>query len=211
MVVDVEGGRQGGRRHPEDRTTVPSKTYARRARAREKSSSRPAGRLWETALHPDSVKARRDAFQSSSKGLPRYYDYRSWTQTTFMFVDRAPGNYAWAWALCVVVAAAWTAARKRWDALRGEFYDLEELERMYTLIFTTVGFMLVFRMARAAVRYWDCRAAWGAIIFKSYSLCDNAIVVHRTHRAVAGRGARSLVRRLRRGRQVRVTTGEVSV
>ena len=145
-------------------------------RSAEKSSSRPAGRLWETALHPDSVKARRDAFQSSCKGLPRYYDYRSWTQTTFMFVDRAPGNYAWAWALCVVVAAAWTAARKRWDALRGEFYDLEELERMYTLIFTTVGFMLVFRMARAAVRYWDCRAAWGAIIFKSYSLCDNAIV-----------------------------------
>ena len=34
---------------------------------------------------------------------------------------------------------------------------------------------------------------------------------HRTHRAVAGRGARSLVRRLWRGRQVRVTTGEVSV
>ena len=30
--------------------------------------------------------------------------------------------------------------------------------------------------SRAAVRYWDCRAAWGAIIFKSYSLCDNAIV-----------------------------------
>ena len=177
VVVDVEGDGKAvdGTPKNENHGAVENVRATSPGRA-ENSSSRPAGRLWETALHPDSVKARCDAFQSSSKGLPRYYDYRSWTQTTFMFVDRAPGNYAWAWALCVVVAAAWTAARKRWDALRSELYDLEEFERMYTLIFTTLGFMLVFRMARAAVRFWDCRAAWGAIIFKSYSLCDNAIV-----------------------------------
>ena len=123
-------------------------------------------------VHPHAARL----LQQLLQGPPRYYDYRSWTQTTFMFVDRAPGNYAWAWALCVVVATAWVCARKRWDALRGDFYQLEEFERMYTLIFTTLGFMLVFRMSRAAVRFWDCRAAWGAIIFKSYSLCDNAIV-----------------------------------
>ena len=178
VVVDVErdgavDGTAGHptRSHPENVTQVAKVDADPRA-----SSRRPAGRLWETALHPESIRTRLDYFNNSSKGLPRYYDYRSWTQTTFMFVDRAPGNYAWAWALCVVVATAWVCARKRWDALRGDFYQLEEFERMYTLIFTTLGFMLVFRMSRAAVRFWDCRAAWGAIIFKSYSLCDNAIV-----------------------------------
>ena len=130
VVVDVEGDAAVDGTPKNENQGAVENVRATSPRSAEKSSSRPAGRLWETALHPDSVKARRDAFQSSCKGLPRYYDYRSWTQTTFMFVDRAPGNYAWAWALCVVVAAAWTAARKRWDALRGEFYDLEELERM---------------------------------------------------------------------------------
>lgn len=35
--------------------------------------------------------------------------------------------------------------------------------RVYTLIFSALGFMLVFRLTRAAIRYWDCRAAWGTI------------------------------------------------
>ena len=58
----------------------------------------------------------------------------------------------------------------------------------------------------------DCRAAWGAIIFKSYSLCDNAIVaIGPIAPSQAAAGARSLVRRLWRWRQVRVTTGGISV
>ena len=127
---------------------------------------RPSGRLWDSMLHPDAVETRATSFAFSSKGLPKYYDYRNWTATTFMIRDRAMGNFVWPWALCVVVAAAWVALVKHVEELRHPRYNLVEFERMYSLIFTALGFMLVFRLSRAAVRFWDCRAAWGTIAMR---------------------------------------------
>ena len=84
VVVDVERDGAVTRSHPEN----VSATQTAKVDADPRTSSRrPAGRLWETALHPESIRTRLDYFNNSSKGLPRYYDYRSWTQTTFMFVD----------------------------------------------------------------------------------------------------------------------------
>jgi putative membrane protein len=34
----------------------------------------------------------------------------------------------------------------------------------YNLVLTTLSFLLVFRMNRAAVRFWDCRQMWGKLI-----------------------------------------------
>jgi len=39
-----------------------------------------------------------------------------------------------------------------------------------------LGFMLVFRLSRAAIRFWDCRTAWGDIILHGRYLVDDAIV-----------------------------------
>ena len=127
---------------------------------------RPRGRLWETMLHPHAVETRSKAFAFSSKGLPKYYDYRNWTAMTFILRERAMGNFVWPWALCVVVAVAWVALVKNVEELRHPRYNLVEFERMYSLIFTALGFMLVFRLSRAAVRFWDCRAAWGTIAMR---------------------------------------------
>jgi putative membrane protein len=38
------------------------------------------------------------------------------------------------------------------------------------LIFSLLAFMLVFRLNRAAIRFWDCRAAWGAIVMRGRNL-----------------------------------------
>ena len=123
-------------------------------------------RLWTTLPDAEARGIRADAFARSSKGLPAYYDYRSWSATTFMLRDRAMGNFAWPWFLCVAVAAVWHALYASFEHLRHERYDLSEFERMYALIFTALGFMLVFRLSRAAVRFWDCRAAWGLVIMR---------------------------------------------
>ena len=88
------------------------------------------------------------------------YDYRSWVGTTLILRDRAASNYVWPWALTVLVAAVWVTATRQFPELQNPRYDLSEFERVYTLIFSALGFLLVFRLTRAAVRYWDCRAAW---------------------------------------------------
>ena len=94
------------------------------------------------------------------------YDLPKLTAMTFILRERAMGNFVWPWALCVVVAVAWVARVKNVEERRRPRYNLVEFERMYSLIFTALGFMLVFRLSRAAVRFWDCRAAWGTIAMR---------------------------------------------
>jgi putative membrane protein len=93
-----------------------------------------------------------------------------------MFRDRAVGNFAYPWFLCVAVSAVWWALYENVSHLRHPRYDLSEFDRMYALIFTALGFMLVFRLSRAAIRFWDCRTAWGTIAMRGRALCDDAIV-----------------------------------
>ena len=47
----------------------------------------------EAMLHPHAVETRSKAFAFSSKGLPKYYDYRNWTAMTFILRERAMGNF----------------------------------------------------------------------------------------------------------------------
>ena len=141
-------------------------------------SANPTARClaWHTLTGPDAVRRRAAAFAFSSNGLPKKYDYRDWTATTFMFRDRAVGNFAYPWFLCVAVSAVWWALYENVSHLRHPRYDLSEFDRMYALIFTALGFMLVFRLSRAAIRFWDCRTAWGTIAMRGRALCDDAIV-----------------------------------
>ena len=45
---------------------------------------------------------------------------------------------------------------------------------------TTLSFLLVFRMSRAAVRWWDSRSFWGVIIAKSRDLATRVIAMPST-------------------------------
>jgi predicted membrane chloride channel (bestrophin family) len=52
---------------------------------------------------------------------------------------------------------------------------------IYTLVLTTsLAFMLVFRLNRVAIRWWDTRAMWGSIITNTRVL-TSAIVEHCNH------------------------------
>mmetsp|Transcript_5731 Transcript_5731/g.10866 ORF Transcript_5731/g.10866 Transcript_5731/m.10866 type:complete len:313 (+) Transcript_5731:362-1300(+) len=52
---------------------------------------------------------------------------------------------------------------------------------IYTLVLTTsLAFMLVFRLNRVAIRWWDTRTMWGAVIVHTRSL-TSAIVEHCRH------------------------------
>ena len=117
----------------------------------------------DTILAPEAVAMRTASFTASASHM-RDYDYHSWVATTFIFRARAPSNFIYPWLLVMSVTVSWTLlTRTFFTALQHPRYDLSEFERVYALIFTALGFLLVFRLTRAAVRYWDCRTAWGAI------------------------------------------------
>ena len=117
----------------------------------------------DTILAPEAVAMRTASFTASASHM-RDYDYHSWVATTFIFRARAPSNFIYPWLLVMSVTVSWTLlTRTFFTALQHPRYGLSEFERVYALIFTALGFLLVFRLTRAAVRYWDCRTAWGAI------------------------------------------------
>ena len=138
-------------------------------------------RLWDTMNHPAAVASRSAAFAFSSKGLPRKYDYRDWSSTTFILRDRAVSNFIWPLCLCVGVALGWSVLYFTVEPLRHDRYDLSEFSTMFGLVFTALGFMLVFRLSRAAIRFWDCRTAWGTIAMRGRVLVDDVIVTLGPH------------------------------
>ena len=171
VVVDVNGavsavgnGNARGKGIPHDTHAPPNETAS------------DGTRLWTTLNHPSSVSTRSSAFAFSSNGLPRKYDYRDWSSTTFIFRDRAVSNFIWPWGLCVAVSLVWCVLYKSVEDLQHARYDLSEFGSMYALIFTALGFMLVFRLSRAAIRFWDCRTAWGTIAMRGRMLVDDVIV-----------------------------------
>lgn len=176
VVVEVshDAGFDAGRSGNGFGHVVPSDAHGTELKSDARDGTVP--RLWHTLPGPDAVRRRAAAFAFSSNGLPRKYDYRDWTATTFMLRDRAIGNFAYPWLLCVSVSAVWWALYEHVEHLRHPRYDLSEFDRMYALIFTALGFMLVFRLSRAAIRFWDCRTAWGTIAMRGRALCDDCIV-----------------------------------
>jgi putative membrane protein len=54
--------------------------------------------------------------------------------------------------------------------------QLSKVESVYLIMFSTLGFLIVFRLTRAAVRFWDCRHAWGNMVIYSRCLADALMV-----------------------------------
>jgi len=186
VVLDVRGDDVDARRESSPRATsyAPDGSATRedassaelsRPRSNRAPSTTRAGRLWDTMLDPDATR-RRDAHfaRANEVGHHRAYDYSSWTDTTFAvgLRARAVNNFRWPWALVNGVTIVWCALARNVDALD---WDLTAFERGYALIFSLLAFLLVFRVNRAAVRWWDCRTAWGAIVLGGRLLADDAI------------------------------------
>lgn len=153
-----------------DETNTTTTTATRRKRA---PGCRP--RLRDSMLAPEATATRSASFTASSSHI-REYDYHSWVATTFILRARAPSNFIYPWMLCVFITIAWVTVTRKFSSFQK--LDLIKFERVYALIFTALGFLLVFRLTRAAVRYWDCRTAWGTITVRGEA--ERVVVDRRT-------------------------------
>ena len=119
-------------------------------------------------LDPDRVAALVACDSSISS-----YDPRSWA-----FVLRPDGRnaaaVAWPLGLLVFWGMAWTAALG--SARAGPTRDAvaDALDGLVSPLLVPVSFLLVFRLGRAAVRFWDARAAVGRVVEKSRVLMSTA-------------------------------------
>ena len=135
------------------------------------SSTTTRERLVVTMNDPTNASTRADAFERGARAQPEY-DSSSWFETVFAIAPARRGivAFAWPWACVVLAATTWTTIYEL--ALPTRRASLESFEIVYQLVFTTMGFLLVFRLARAAVRFWDCRTAFGSFNVGARNLVD---------------------------------------
>ena len=115
---------------------------------------------------------RQRAFERGASAQPEY-DSSSWLHTALLANPKARGLSAFAapWSFVNGVSATWTilycvgAVSTREAAMRS-------FEAAYSLVFTALGFLLVFRLSRAAVRFWECRTCFGNIVIGSRNFVD---------------------------------------
>ncbi|OUS44939.1 Bestrophin, RFP-TM, chloride channel-domain-containing protein [Ostreococcus tauri] len=93
------------------------------------------------------------------------YDARSWARTALSASTskRALGAYARPLACVNAISLIWTILRET-KTLKSSVTGVNtSFDSAYSLTFSAMGFLLVFRLSRAAVRWWDCRTAFGGI------------------------------------------------
>jgi putative membrane protein len=145
----------------------------------------PRPRLVETMLDADNASTRARAFERGATLQPEY-DSFSWLKTALLATPRARGlrAFAWPWLCINGVSVLWTSLYEL--TLPKRTSSLGSFGIVYQLVFSTMGFLLVFRLSRAAVRFWDCRAAFGNFNVGVRRLVDVALVHGK------GRDARAL-------------------
>ena len=76
--------------------------------------------------------------------------------------------------LLILWGIAWALILERSQALREIMIPLEDV---YAPLSTTVSFLVVFRLGRAGVRYWDARAAAGKMVEVCRVLASDSAIV----------------------------------
>lgn len=105
-----------------------------------------------------------------------------WTHTLFIVDARALDLVAAPWIATVLHTVAYTIFQEL-------VYNIEQQELRETwrdffgyVLNATLAFLLVFRLNRAAGRYWTARELWGKIIARVRSLCGR-ILLHGGHKS----------------------------
>ena len=121
-------------------------------------------RLGATMRDADNTAARRAALQAGARAQPEYDSSNFFASVFATSIDRR-GVRAFAAPFAVVnaVSIAWTVIHER-AATSAARADQGAFDGAYALTFSAMGFLLVFRLARAAVRWYDGRAAFGGIV-----------------------------------------------
>jgi putative membrane protein len=149
-----------------------SDTHAAAAPKTQKRSRKV--RLVVTMNDKINATTRARAFAEGMLAQPEY-DSSSWLRTTFFnWRLRGARGFIWPWLVINCVSVIWTTLSETVLAKRET--SLAEFEIVYQLVFTTMGFLLVFRLSRAAVRFWDCRQCFGNFNIGVRNLVDTALV-----------------------------------
>jgi ion channel-forming bestrophin family protein len=100
-----------------------------------------------------------------------------WIRTTLVWRGRALDLIALPWCIIMLHTTIYTI-------LQQLVYDFQEHDDDRWNVFfgfvlnSTLAFLLVFRLNRAANRFWDARAFWGAVVADTRSLVGGLIVHH---------------------------------
>lgn len=131
-------------------------------------------RLVETMNDAANASTRAEAFAIGCQAQPDY-DSSSWLRTSLLaWRLRGARGFVWPWVVINATSVVWTTLYE--TVLPKRVASLEEFVMIYQLVFTTMGFLLVFRLSRAAVRFWDCRTAFGNFNIGVRNLVDTALV-----------------------------------
>jgi len=105
----------------------------------------------------------------------------SWFRTVFVLRERALDKFIVPWVVCTVNAFLWqvlsyTGVTESFMVWSGVTKDASQS----VVLSTALGFLLVFRLNRVAVRWWECRGTWGMIVAYARML-TSAICEHLAH------------------------------
>jgi len=124
---------------------------------------------------------RKTAFSQSGKMINSGLKSNgNWLRTVFTLRARAIDVFFVPWMLVTVNASLWTFLIK--VPLKEKFdISTDSWDTLYSLFLTTaLAFLLVFRLNRVAIRWWDTRRMWGAIVAQTRILAS-CILEHTNH------------------------------
>lgn len=104
-----------------------------------------------------------------------------WMRTIFVGSPRA-FDYVWPPWIFAVLHATIFSFLKHYDIITfSRASTLDDWRSLFTFALnSTLGFLLVFRLNRAAIRFWDAREKWGTIVADVRNLVSS-LLVHGNH------------------------------
>jgi len=84
-----------------------------------------------------------------------------WWRSMLVIEDRAMDNYLGPWITMILNAVLACLLRNVWNVRLPE-QAIERWDTIYSMVLkTALAFLLVFRLNRCAMRYWEARTMWG--------------------------------------------------
>lgn len=104
-----------------------------------------------------------------------------WLKTVFLLEGRALDLFVIPFVLLVLHAVFYTLVSKLWLKRQDQDHPMDNWELFFSLIVnTTLSFLLVFRLNRAAGRFWAARTLWGRLIARARAF-SGCIIAHADH------------------------------
>jgi putative membrane protein len=105
-----------------------------------------------------------------------------WIRTLFVVRGRALNWMVLPWSIAVIHAVIYTVVQE--IVFEIQYREIESWDIFVSFVLnSTLAFLLVFRLNRAAGRYWIARAFWGDIVARSRSFVGG-MIVHADHNRV---------------------------